>query len=106
MLCFILVLVVCVGLLLGCVMIKELVNKVGLLDMLLVQVFKECLDLCNELVMVEICQYFNMVEFLIVVEVKVIEIGLLDDLVKLVCIVYNFKLVDGDWEKIVMKIFY
>lgn len=39
-------------------------------------------------------------------EVKVTETGLLDDSVKSVRTVYNFKLVDGDWEKTATKTSY
>lgn len=97
---------VCVGLLSGCVTTKELVNKVGSSDTPLAQVLKERPDLRNELVTVEIRQYFNTVESPTAAEVKVTETGLLDDSVKSVRTVYNFKLVDGDWEKTATKTSY
>ncbi len=94
---------VCVGLLSGCATTKELVNKVGSSDTPLAQVLKERPDLRNELATVEIRQYFNTVESPTAAEVKVTETGLLDDSVKSVRTVYNFKLVDGDWEKLRRK---
>lgn len=97
---------VCVGLLSGCATTKELVNKVGSSDTPLAQVLKERPDLRNELATVEIRQYFNMVESPTAAEVKVTETGLLDDSVKSVRTVYNFKLVDGDWEKTATKTSY
>jgi hypothetical protein len=85
---------------------KELVNKVGSSDTPLAQVLKERPDLRNELATVEIRQYFNTVESPTAAEVKVTETGLLDDSVKSVRTVYNFKLVDGDWEKTATKTSY
>lgn len=94
---------VCVGLLSGCATTKELVNKVGSSDTPLAQVLKERPDLRNELATVEIRQYFNTVESPTAAEVKVTETGLLDDSVKSVRTVYNFKLVDGDWKELRRK---
>ena len=99
---------VCVGLLSGCATTKNLVNKVGVgtSDTPLPQVLKERPDLRNDLAPVEIRQYFNTVESPTAAEVKVTETGLLDDSVKSVRTVYNFKLVDGDWEKTATKTSY
>ena len=108
MLRLILATAVCVGLLSGCATTKNLVNKVGVgtSDTPLTQVLKERPDLRNELATVEIRQYFNTVESPTAAEVKVTETGLLDDSVKSVRTVYNFKLVDGDWEKTATKTSY
>ena len=99
---------VCALMFTGCATTQKIANKVNIggSDTPLAQVLKERDDLRKELSTVEIRQYFNTVESPTAAEVKVTETGLLDDSVKSVRTVYNFKLVDGDWEKTATKTSY
>lgn len=63
----------------------------------LAQVLKLHPELKKDLATVEIRQYFNSVESPTAAEVKVTQTGLLDDSVKSIRQVYNYKLVDTKW---------
>lgn len=95
-----------VGLLSGCATTKELVNKVSSPDTPLAQVLKERPDLRQDLATVEIRQYFNRLESPTAAEVKVTETGLKDDSLTSMRTVYDFKWMDGKWEKTAKKTTY
>ena len=93
----------CVGILSGCATTQKIVSKVGSSDTPLNQVLKDRPDLRKELSTVEIRQYFNRVESPNAGQVKVTETGLMDDSVRSIRTIYNFKLVDGVWQRVSTK---
>ncbi|WP_104503652.1 hypothetical protein [Acinetobacter indicus] len=85
----------------GCATTQNIVSKVTpSAETPLAQVLKERPDLRKQLATVELRQFFNNVESPTAAQVKVTETGLMDDSVRSIRTIYNFKLVDGDWEKV------
>ena len=95
--------IVCMGILSGCATTQNIVSKVSSSGTPLAQVLSERSDLRKNLSTVEIRQYFNQAENPTAAEVKVTETGLLDDSVKSIRTIYQFKKVNNDWKLVDQK---
>lgn len=87
----------------GCATTKNVISKVHGNDTPLEQVLKLHPELRNELVTVELRQYFNRAEAPTVAEVKVTQTGLMDDSIAAERFIYSFKLNDGKWQQVNKK---
>lgn len=86
----------------GCATTKEVISKLPgkSHDTPLEQVLKLHPEIRNDLITVEVRQYFNNAESPTVAEVKVTETGLLDDSVSAKRSIYRFKRIDEQWERV------
>lgn len=86
----------------GCATTKQVISKLPgqAHDTPLEQVLKQHPEIRNELVTVEVRQYFNSAESPSIGEVKVTETGLLDDSITAKRSIYRFKRVDQQWQQL------